>query len=346
MRPTARTTALSLAAIASVALTGCAAGQKQDTVAADTAAASVAPGADCDGTTDTLSVNVALAPTVATVQLGEESGIFAEHCLSVALTVSTSPPPALAAVVGGSADITYLPAVNVVLSRGQGLPIRVVAPNEALPEDAADRDPETFDPAGVYAAEGGDISSAADLEGKTVAVPGRGAQLEMSVAAAVADDGGDPATINWVQLDQATMLQQLEAGQIDAATFTSPFTTQAGQAGFERVVSPTTALYAAGTTYSVWVTTETALGSKTEAIQRFHDAILEVNQYAMEHVDEFRQVLSEATRTPLEVVEAGPGVFLGDEVSVDVLEDVADTMSTLGYLDQRPDLDDVVVSFG
>jgi NitT/TauT family transport system substrate-binding protein len=330
--------------LATVGLAGC--GQKQATPDASASnGATSSPGAGCNGSTDTLTLNIAIAAPIATIGVGQKVGIFAKHCLTIVETDSTSPPPALAAVIGGSADITYLPAVNVVTSVAKGIPIRVIAPNASFPANAATQPPERIDGVGVFPASGVSIARPKDLEGKTVSIPGRGAQLEMSVAAAVANDGGDPKKINWVTLDQPTALQQLKAGKIQAAELTAPFTQQAEQAGFKRVMSPTLSIYAPGTTYLMWVTTANTLSSKMHAMQDFRDAVLEINQYTLQHQDVYQQVLSDRTKVPLAAVQAGPDLYLGTDVTESSLNDVAARLLSLGYVDHKPDLTNVIVSF-
>lgn len=344
VRLTARTTSVAALAIASLALAACGSGQKQAAVASSSSGASSAS-SGCNGKTDTLNLNDAIAAPIATVALGQSSGIFAKHCLTINETQSTSPPPALAAVIGGSADITYLPAVNVVTSTAKGIPLKVIAPDASFPADAASLPPEKVDGTGIYPAAGVSITRPKDLEGKTVALPGRGAQLEMAAAAAVSADGGDPTKINWVALDQPTMLQQLQAGKIQAAELTSPFTQQAEKAGFKRAISPTLSLYKPGTTYLMWVTTANTLSSKQHAIQEFHDAIADIDKYALAHVDQYQQALSTATKVPLAVVQAGPNLYLGPDVTTSSLNDVATKLLSLHYVTTKPDLSNVVASF-
>lgn len=337
---------LVLATASTVALAGCASGTKQGNVATGDVAAN-SPAATSGGctTTETLKLNVAISAPLANVGVGQTEGIFAKHCLNVEMATSTSPPPALAAVIGGSADLTFLPTPLIVNSVEKNLPIRAVAPLNSLPEDAESLPGEKVDAIGVYPAAGSTIASAKDLAGKNVSIPGRGTQLEISIAAAVKADGGDPAKINWVTLDQPTARQQLDAKKIDAAALTSPFSTQATADGYKRVVSPSLALFKPGSNTTMWVTTADTLAKKQKAMANFHDAMVEVNEFSLKNPNVWNKAFSDATKVPLDVIEKGAGLYLGTELAQSDLDDVADKMLDLGFIKATPDMSNVIVTF-
>lgn len=302
------------------------------------ASGGVETGTKC-ATTDTLTASMAIAWTIFPIQLGEQTGIFAKHCLKIEESDVTAPPASIAALLGGSADVIQVPVNNIVTTAAQSVPLRIIGPNMGLPADAKTLDPKTYDPTGLYAAKGATIASPKDLAGKTIGVPSRGTQLEMSVAAAVQADGGDPTKINWVVLDQPTMIQQLKANKIDAATVTAPFTSTLEADGYTRTFALALALMDAGSTYSVWVTSASTLATKHDALQRFHDAIIEVNQYAVAHQDEAMQVIADKTKTPLATIKSGPGIYVGVDFNMDRdVMPVAQKLLKLGYIKQIPDL--------
>ncbi|WP_189316576.1 ABC transporter substrate-binding protein [Streptomyces brasiliensis] len=280
---------------------------------------------------------------MAGILLGEQSGIFAKHCLKVEESDVSSPPTAITAVLGGSADITSVPINNIVTTAEQGVQLRVVGPNLSIPANALSLPPAKVDYVGVYAAKGNTISSAKDLAGMKVGVAGRGTQSEIGVAAAVSADGGDPAKINWAVLDQPTMLQQLQAGKLDAATVTSPFTSQLESLGYQRALSPSLALFKPGANFNVWVTAAKDLDAKHGAMQTFHEAILEVNEYARAHPDEIDQLVADKTKASLAAIKSGPGVSVNDDVVLDRdITPVAGTLLKLGYIKKMPDLTSVI----
>jgi len=231
----------------------------------------------------------------------------------------------------------------VVTSLNEDVPLRIVAPGAAIPDDVDSLPPETVDAAGVFIPKGSPITSPKELEGKTVAVPGLGTSMQMGIIAAVTDDGGDASTIEWVQLDSQTEVQQLEADKIDAAGVAIPFATQLAADGYTRIASPSLALYGAGP-YTPWVTSEKNLSDKKEALARFREAILEVQAYATEHIDEYQQAQADSIKIPVSAVQAGPKTWFATDIDSAYVSDFADKLKSLGIIDEVPDLSDVVAS--
>lgn len=292
---------------------------------------------DCVETLD-MSASVAVAVGMAGIRLGNETGIFAKHCIEMSQNTVAAPPSAMAEVAGGSADVTYLPVNSMLITMSSGVNLRAVAPDHALDPAATEDNIAKYSAFGIYLRKGETISTAADLAGRTVAVPGRATIAEMSTAAAVDAEGGDPAKIKWAVLDPPTMIQQLEAGKIDAAVLPHPFSLQLDAKGYERAVSPEYYLFDAGANDTLWVTTEKAYDAKPEAFAAFAAAMKEINAYAMSHQDELNQVISDETKTPLGLVEAGPPLFVNEDISLERdVQPVADLLVKLGYLKSAPD---------
>lgn len=291
------------------------------------------------------TLRTSLVPLYPLIKVGTDSGIFAKHCLAVVDTPATSPVAAIPAIVGGSVDLTLLPLYNVLTTLNQKIPITIVAPGAAIPDDAASLPPEKVDAAGVFAPKGSTITSPKDLAGKTVAVPGLGTSIQLGTMAAVIADGGDPSGIQWVQLDSATEVQQLDAGQVDAAAVAVPFATQLAAAGNPRITSPTLALYGPGLAYTPWVTTTKDFEANQDAFKRFREAILEVQQYSMDHPDQYQQAQSDSTKVPLDALKAGPGFWFATDISSDDVSTFADKLTEQGLIEEVPDLTDVVATY-
>lgn len=287
------------------------------------------------------TLKTSLVPLYPLIKLGNDQGIFEKHCLNVEDTPATSPVAAIPAIIGGSVDLTMLPIYNLVTSLNENVPLAIVAPGAAIPDNVDQLPPETVDAAGVFVPKGSSISSAKDLADKTVAVPGIGTSMQMGIIAAVTADGGDPSGINWVQLDSATEVQQLEANKIDAAGVAIPFATQLAADGYQRIASPSLALYGAGP-YTPWVTSTKTAESKRDALARFNAAIVEVQNYAMDNMDEFQAAQADAIKIPVAAVKAGPKTWFATEIDDAYVSDFADRLKSLGIIDEAPDLSHVV----
>jgi NitT/TauT family transport system substrate-binding protein len=281
--------------------------------------------------------------TEAVLSLASQVGIFAKHCLTISQADVANPPAAIAALSGGSADIGYSPSIPIVNAVAAGLPIRVVAPADGFAPDAkAHPDPEVDDSA-LYVPSGSSIKNAKELEGKTVSVPARKAQLEVTIAGAVKAAGGDPDKIKWVQLDFPTAVAQLKAHKIDAAGLVSPFTDQADKDGDTRLIAPALTFFGPGITVGMWATTQNVVDKKKAALAQFKAAVVEANAYAMSHHAAFVTADAAYTKVSAATINAAKTEFyFPATVSVQDLEPVARQMQALGYLKSVPDLGPVI----
>ncbi|WP_175279077.1 ABC transporter substrate-binding protein [Prescottella equi] len=290
-----------------------------------------------------MSASVAVAVGMAGIRLGNETGIFAKHCIEMGQNTVAAPPSAMAEVAGGSADLTYLPVNSMLIIMASGVDLRAVAPDHALDPAATEDTIDKYSAFGIYLPKGKTISSAADLAEKTIAVPGRATIAEISTAAAVDAKGGDPTKIKWAVLDPPTMIQQLETGKIDAAVLPHPFSLELDAKGYERAVSPEYHLFDAGANDTLWVTTAKAYATKPDAFAAFAAAMKEINAYAMNNQDELNQVVANETKTPLDLVVEGPNFFVNEDISPERdVQPVAELLVQLGYLKSIPDTSGLV----
>lgn len=322
-------------AIAALMLTGC----------ASTPEATVEPSVEAcaDGLREVKIANIGIYPDAVLI-LGENQGIFADHCLKLSMQTVPSAPAVVSAVSGGSVDVGYTTNIPFVRGVATGLDLQIVAPAIAINPNARDFPTEKVDSVGVYVPEDSTLAGPLDLEGKTVAIPALGAQGQVQIASDIADAGGDPNKVNWVALDFGTALSQLNAKTIDAATLTTPISVQAIADGNKRLFSPGWTLFPLGTATSVYITSAQTAASKTELLQDFHDAMIEANAYAVDNLDQFREVLSEYTRIPLDqLVEEDFRFYFPSTVTDKEFQAIADRMYELGFLDAELNMSGIVL---
>ena len=193
------------------------------------------------------------------------------------------------------------------------------------------------DDTGLLVPEGSPVTRPKDLEGKSVSVPARKAQLEVTVSKLVKDDGGDPAKVNWMVLDPSSALQSLNSGRVDAASLVSPFTSKAVSEGNRLLASPGVEFFKEGA-IGLWVAGANTVTSKQDQMKKFQEAIYKANAYANEHIDEAQQVSAEITKTPLEVVKAGAVNYWPESVRKADIERANQGLADLGFLKEPVEL--------
>jgi ABC-type nitrate/sulfonate/bicarbonate transport system substrate-binding protein len=318
-----RSIPLALAAAISLGLTACGGGQSSTPAA---------------GGDTTLKVGTIGIGSDAAIRLASDKGYFKEQGLNVEVSVIANPPAGIAAAQSGQLDLTYTPSIPFLNALSQNVPLKIVAAADGYKDGAADgADLMRVDDTGLLVPEGSPVTRPKDLEGKSVSVPARKAQLEVTVSKLVKDDGGDPAKVNWMVLDPSSALQSLNSGRVDAASLVSPFTSKAVSEGNRLLASPGVEFFKEGA-IGLWVAGANTVTSKQDQMKKFQEAIYKANAYANEHIDEAQQLSAEITKTPLEVVKAGAVNYWPESVRKADIERANQGLADLGFLKEPVEL--------
>jgi NitT/TauT family transport system substrate-binding protein len=234
----------------------------------------------------TLSVNP--IPQNASILLGIEQGIFAEHGLDVEIV----PQPDVAAIVSGLASGQYqfgfVTVVGLINATANGVPIQAVTtvdgkqPTEEGEAEAA----------GLVAGPGSGIESIADLEGKTLAVVGLQSLGTVTAWELASEAGINPESIELIQLPFGQMPAALAAGDADAAVVQAPFLGQALAEGSTSLAKPNVEVFG-GTSIAFYATGDQYAEQNPDVVQAFHDAVIESQEYTRDHVEEARVLLAD-----------------------------------------------------
>ena len=329
----ARRTAGLLAAAAVLALTAC------TSAPADTSSDSG------DGELTTLKVATIGLVSDGALLLGQEQGFFEEEGLRLETSVVANPPAGLAAAQSSQVDIAYAPSIPLLNALASGVPLKAVAPADGYIDGAADvEDPASVDDSGLYASADSGIESIEDLEGATIAVPARKAQLEVVISDALDRAGISPASVEWVVLDFTSAVAALKSGTVDAAGLVSPFTSEADAAGAVFLAAPSVGFFEEGAV-GLWTAGEGTVNAKADAIAAFQRAVVKSNAYANEHPEEAIQAGLDYTGSTLAVEDIKLPFWPAEIAPID-LERVNEKLVRLGFLPSEVDLEGVVVTAG
>jgi ABC-type nitrate/sulfonate/bicarbonate transport system substrate-binding protein len=297
------------------------------------------------------TLKVAYTPiyTIGALQLGIDQGFFKDEGISLQLQQVANPPAGIAAVAGGQVDVNYAPTIPIFGASASGVGLKILAAadgNDPAGVAEAKTDPTQgvkYDDTAVVAGSDSGISRPRDLEGKTVSVPAREAQLEVTVAAAVKQDGGDPSKIKWITLDFATAVSSLKSGRIDAAGLVTPFIQQAVDNGGDIVSSPAVAFFGGGAV-GMWVTSAKEQSAKPEAMAAFARAVEKSNAYAAAHIADEQKAAATTLKLDPKVVAGGSKPYFPTTIDAAQLQRTADQMQSLGYLDKLVDTSALLVA--
>ena len=316
-----------------------------------TAVASVAlatTAAPAQAATD-IKVGVIPINSMGAIQYAVDSGIMAKNGLNVTEFVEfPAPPPSIAALASGAVQFVYAPSIpNINAYENGGIALKIVAPADGYSRAdlaKAKKDPAfaaKIDDTGVCVSPTSGISSWKDLSGKTVSVPARGAQGEVTIASAVKKAGGDPSTINWVTLTFPEVISSVQSGKIAAGFTVEPFTTQCTAAGLRNIGAPGIQFFDTEQAIGMWVTTATFAQQNPKAVAAFQKSIFEANSFAKKSAANLRKVTLASTKITgvdaAQALAANPTFYPLYVTKADITRP-ATKMLELGFLKKQPDV--------
>lgn len=322
------------------------------TTAKPAAKPSAAPSGPCAivtpaPTIQTIKIAGTQINTTAAVVAADKANCFAKYGIKLAWTDAfPAPGVALTALAGGSIDITYAPTVpiiNFVVNAGLKAKILAAGDGFAPGQQAKILDSGTSkmnDDTAVLVKSGGAIKSWADLEGKSVAVPARRAQLEVTIAAKVREDGGDPSKVKFLALGMPDMAAAIKKGDIDAAGVVEPFGTSGLADGLSILGFPAAGFFNDGGAVGVWLATDAWASSHRDLALAFQKAMSESNAWASQSAN-LTKVRAEIPKiTGVTAAEAAasnlPFLPTGPVTASDVAS-VATKMNFMGYITKKVD---------
>jgi NitT/TauT family transport system substrate-binding protein len=294
-------------------------------------------GAQPSGGGEQVTLKVGLIPIipVAPVYLGIEKGFFEEEQLKVEPQLAQGGAAIIPAVQSGDQQIGFSNSVSLMIAQTQGLPVKVVAPGEASPTDAAD------DNSAVMVPKDSDIRSAKDLEGKTIGVNTLQNIAGLTVEASLSKEGVDTKSLKLVEVPFPEMLKTTEGGQVDAGFFNEPFTSQAKAAGLRTIVNPYTAT-APDLPIAPYFAMADWIEENADAVERFQRAMEKATQYALDNPDEVRRILSTYTEIPPEATKKMGLPHLATELDPQPFETLADLAQRFGYTKEKANVPELL----
>lgn len=263
-----------------------------------------------------------------------EAGVFDEYGLEVTVEAIQGGALAMPALINGDVDFLIGQPYGALRAHLQGLDASIIA-------NYASSYAEGEDINGVVSAPGSDISRPADLAGKRVAVNSIGAAGDLTISAAVAQDGGDPSTIEFVEVIFPDAQAQLEAGNIDAAWVPQPFLNMIVGAGGSLVVYNYQATLPGLPTLVIMSTGATAQDDP-ELVETVREAFAAAFDWAAENDDAVRQALVDNLSIPAEAAAALPLPEFTTELDTGLLQDLADLAEEYGFFESAPDVAEIV----
>lgn len=280
-------------------------------------------------------VTVGMLPILPTAALyaGMEEGFFADRGIEIIVETGQGGAALLPAVMAGQIEFATSNPVSLLQARGEGLDVRVIAHwTSALSEGEGDIN-------GVVAAAGSGIESAADLAGKRVAVNTLNGMGGLTISEAVRQDGGDPGSIQFVELPFPDMPAALEGGNVDAVWVPEPFLSGLQAAG-NVVATYSSKESVAGHPTQLFFTSARLMESDPELVEDFTAAVEETLEFADENPEAVKEQIPQVLpQLPPEVAENVGLEEFGTDLRRDQIEQLGELMLEAGLIEEEADVD-------
>jgi NitT/TauT family transport system substrate-binding protein len=286
------------------------------------------------GSDEVRSIRVGVIPIVdvAPIYLGVDQGFFEDRDIDVELVPGSGGAAAVPGVVSGDYDFSFGNVTSILLASSQGLPLRVVANGVSSTADPA------TDFSAVVVPAASPIQSVADLAGKRVAVNNLKNIGEVTIRKGIEDAGGDPQSVEFLELPFPDMPAAVANGDVDAAWVVEPFVTVATGQGARPVFYPF-AEPIEDLTVATYFTSEQVIQEDPDLVDDFQAAINESLEYADSHPDEVRRILLTYTQIPEAAAQAIRLPSWPQEVNWESVEAVAGLMTDFGITEETADVD-------
>jgi ABC-type nitrate/sulfonate/bicarbonate transport system substrate-binding protein len=223
------------------------------------------------------------------------TGMFAKAGLDVQLQRIPSGAAVTAAVAGGAIDIGKSSASPLYTAFARGIPITVIAPG-AIYDAKTPND-------GLMVLKDGPIRAASDLNGQLIGLNSLNDISQASIEAWMGANGGDPASLRFVELPQTAVVAALEDRRIAAGLLTSPLYDDAVLGGKARVLAATLGAIGPRFVFSAYFATREWAGKHRDAVKKFADTLTASAAYTNAHHKEMVPLIAELLGVSTAVVE-------------------------------------------
>jgi NitT/TauT family transport system substrate-binding protein len=205
----------------------------------------------------------------------QQQALFEKAGLDVTATFVTSGSIAVAAVIGGSAQIGNTNVFTAMQAHVRGIPLMLIAPSGQ--HDPASPNSELF------VLRESSIRTAKDLEGRTLGVVSLHDLQTLSARALIEQAGGDSAKVKFVELPQSTMLEAVTAKRVDGIVAYEPFRTADEASGALRSLGAPFSAISRDMMYTGWVALAPWIAANRPAAAAFARVIRQATDYTNPH---------------------------------------------------------------
>jgi NitT/TauT family transport system substrate-binding protein len=284
-----------------------------------------------------ITAGVAASQSSTALILGGKQGFFEEEGIDLTIGQAATGAAAITQLINGDQQVALGGISPVITAAAGDIPITIVSGAVNDREDPAGSQYQTIVPADS------DIRSFADLSGKTIAVNSLKCCWEFWIREAVEEDGGDPDSLNLLQVPFPEAVTALKQGEVDAISTLQPFATGLRQEGYRDICdSPAIAFDNPNNGNTVFYMSQQFIQENPGIVERWRRALEKSAEYANSHPDETRAQILEQTGADPELVESAPLPEYTAEIDRETIEKEGEFLVKYGVIEEAPGLDTLI----
>jgi NitT/TauT family transport system substrate-binding protein len=230
----------------------------------------------------------------------KSTGLFQRNNLDVDIQRFNSGAAVAAAVAGSSIDVGLGSVFSLILAHVKGIPFVL----ESVSATATETLPDTA----FAVAKNSPITSAAQLNGKTVSTSSLSDLFSLAISAWVDQNGGNSKTVNFVELPMPLAVDAIASGRVDGSFVVDPYMLQGLDSGRIRVIGHPFNSVASHFGITYYFCQRSFTQANADALARFRSSIATGVAFARTHRDVMVPIIADYTRMQPDVVRRMPFV--------------------------------------
>jgi NitT/TauT family transport system substrate-binding protein len=304
-------------------------------VVAAAAAAPLVPMVARAQTPTTVRVGTAPTESYALAIYAHDQGFFSRNGIDAQIVnVPGASGGITAALVGGALEVGCISMGPTSNAHLRGIPIKLLAAGGIVVSES----PTTA----LVVAKNSPISSAKDLNGKTVGTVVLRDVITVAEAKWIDMNGGDSKTIKFTEMPMTDGAPGVVSGRVDAYALGEPFLTNA--ADQVRSIGAIYDSLGKRVMISMHIAMADWLEKNADAARRVRTALRQAAVWANGNRAAANQILSAATKIPLETLGKMHHVVYGETLDLTTIQPQIDALAEYKYIDRRYNVADIIWS--
>jgi NitT/TauT family transport system substrate-binding protein len=246
----------------------------------------------------------------------DQTGLFKRYGINVSIAPERSGSAISSGVAGGAFQIAKSSLTGLITAHGKGVPFVLVAAGGIYSASAPI--------VGLLVKSDSPIKSAADLNGKTIAVSALNDIYAVTTLEWMEKNGGKPETVKQLEFPVGAVSDALIAGRIDAGAVIEPVLSHAIEGGKVRVIGHPFDALAPRFLYTAWFAMADWAAQHPKEITAFARAMREASAYANGHKAQTVDLLAKYTSVEPAIIAKMQRVECGTSLDPKLIQPVID----------------------